>query len=174
MSFVRESNKKMLNDALFSSQKSNWCTPQEVIDPILLLGEIALDPCSNENSIVPAKRSVCLPENGLEIDWPEAKLGITYVNPPYGNQTELWMKKAVHEHKHRNSEVILLVPARPDTKLWQDVVFPHASAICFWRGRLKFLGAPNGAPFPSAVVYLGTRMFSFEASFCTKGYTLVT
>jgi hypothetical protein len=48
--------------------------------------------------------------------------------------------------------VVMLLPARTDTRWWHDYVIPYASEIRFIRGRLKFGGAKNSAPFPSALV----------------------
>jgi site-specific DNA-methyltransferase (adenine-specific) len=46
--------------------------------------------------------------------------------------------------------VVCLVPARTDTAWWHD--YAMKGQIRFLRGRLKFGGAANSAPFPSAVV----------------------
>jgi len=47
--------------------------------------------------------------------------------------------------------VVCLLPARTDTRWWQDNV-PGASFVVFIRGRLRFGNATNSAPFPSALV----------------------
>lgn len=41
----------------------------------------------------------------------------------------------------------------PDTR-WFRHALEHASAICFWSGRIRFFGATAGAPFPSVFLYL--------------------
>ena len=46
---------------------------------------------------------------------------------------------------------VLLLPSRTDTMIWHDCIFGKAE-VRFLRGRLKFAGAKNGAPFPSAIV----------------------
>lgn len=51
--------------------------------------------------------------------------------------------------------MVCLIPARPDTKVWHNIIFKHASAICFIKGRLKFGGSKDAAPFPSALVVFG-------------------
>lgn len=48
-----------------------------------------------------------------------------------------------------------MIPARPDTKVWHNMIFKNAKAICFIKGRLKFGGCNNAAPFPSALVIFG-------------------
>jgi len=47
---------------------------------------------------------------------------------------------------------VYLIPARVETKLWQEVIAPFADKIIFLKGRLKFSGNKNSAPFPSALV----------------------
>lgn len=49
-----------------------------------------------------------------------------------------WVKKCGHAHREHGSEVIALIPAYVDTKPWQDVIYPSATAVCFLRGRLSF------------------------------------
>jgi hypothetical protein len=41
--------------------------------------------------------------------------------------------------------------------------------MCFIRGRLRFVGADNGAPFPSALVYVGPQRFRFGEHFESIG-----
>tara|TARA_R100000700_G_C3127443_1_gene113994 strand:- start:234 stop:428 length:195 start_codon:yes stop_codon:yes gene_type:complete len=45
-----------------------------------------------------------------------------------------------------------LIPSRTDTKYWHEFIFPNAHKIMFIKGRLKFGGHQNSAPFPSAIV----------------------
>jgi site-specific DNA-methyltransferase (adenine-specific) len=70
------------------------------------------------------------------------------MNPPYGREIGVWMKKA----KNSNTTVVCLVPARTDTKWWWDNVVDGKAEVRFIKGRLKFGGQKNSAPFPSAVV----------------------
>ena len=51
----------------------------------------------------------------------------------------------------------MLVPARTDTAWWHDWVVGYATEIRFVRGRLKFGGSKNSAPFPSAIVIYDKR-----------------
>lgn len=157
-----------MHSSLHSSQKDSWCTPQNVIDAILEFSDIGLDPCSNPNSLVPAKHKIMLPDNGLEAPW-SVEEGITYVNPPYGRAYPAWVKKALLEHSLYKAQILMLITARPDTRIWQEVIFPGASSICFWGGRLQFVGAPNPAPFPSALVYFGEATTAFSLIFGKHG-----
>ena len=63
---------------------------------------------------------------------------------------------------------MLLIPARPDTKVWQDIIFPNASQICFIRGRLRFGDAKESAPFPSAIIVFGKEVDLSMFGFCVK------
>ena len=72
------------------------------------------------------------------------------MNPPYGKHTATWMAKAWNEAK-KGATVVCLVPARTDTRWWHRYCM-RASKIYFVKGRLKFGGNQNPAPFPSAVI----------------------
>ena len=71
------------------------------------------------------------------------------MNPPYGRTIKNWMKKA-YESSLNGATVVCLVPARTDTTWWHD--YAMKGEIEFIKGRLKFGGSKNSAPFPSAVV----------------------
>lgn len=71
------------------------------------------------------------------------------MNPPYGREICKWMQKA-YESSLSGATVVCLVPARTDTKWFHD--FAMMGEIRFIKGRLKFGGSKNSAPFPSAVV----------------------
>jgi site-specific DNA-methyltransferase (adenine-specific) len=86
-----------------------------------------------------------------------------YVNPPYGRVIGRWIVKAMTEPV---DELILLVPARTDTA-WFQPLYDHA--ICFIRGRLRFSGARENAPFPCALVYRGPRPDAFAQAFSHRG-----
>jgi len=101
--------------------------------------------------------------DGLRHPWH----GKVYMNPPYGREIGAWVEKAQHEVNRGNAQlVVALVPARTDTKWWQEnvcrsinrshagstSVLMSATSVNFLAGRLRFGGASNSAPFPSAIV----------------------
>ena len=64
-----------------------------------------------------------------------------------------WVEKAYNTAKDKNAVVVMLLPARTDTKWFHDFCYLNRYAtVRFVRGRLKFGGARNSAPFPSMVV----------------------
>jgi hypothetical protein len=74
------------------------------------------------------------------------------MNPPYGDAIARWVEKA-YRSGQEGATVVCLVPARVDTGWWWNHC--RYGEIRFLRGRLKFGGGENSAPFPSAVVIFG-------------------
>ncbi len=74
-----------------------------------------------------------------------------FVNPPYGRQIRRWIERA-----HEAEVAVFLLPARTDV-WWFHYCLEHASEIRFVRGRLKFGGAENSAPFPSVIIIFDNR-----------------
>lgn len=81
-------------------------------------------------------------QDGLSQEW----TGVCWCNPPYGRQIGKWVKKAAES----NATVVMLLPARTDTKWFHDYILPNAE-IRFIKGRLKFGGRKNNATFPSMI-----------------------
>ena len=48
--------------------------------------------------------------------------------------------------------VVLLIPARTDTKYFHKYIYHNAAEIRFIEGRLRFGDSKQGAPFPSMIV----------------------
>jgi hypothetical protein len=153
------------NVGMRSSETPEWYTPRHIIDRAIdVLGSIELDPCSNSSdpraAIVPADRYYALPQNGLAFPWHARTL---YLNPPYGRSIGPWVDRLIGAYTDGAvTEAIALLPARTDTAWFQPL---FDCPICFVRGRLKFSGAKNSAPFPSIVVYLGGSLDRFCQSF---------
>ena len=74
-----------------------------------------------------------------------------FCNPPYGRDIGRWVQKAYEEGHKENTVVVMLIPARTDTKYFHDYIM-HRAEVRFVKGRLKFGGAAAGAPFPSMLV----------------------
>ena len=74
-----------------------------------------------------------------------------WCNPPYCHKTGLWVKKAYEEHQRTGCTVVMLLPSRTDVRWFHDYILGKAE-IRFIKGRLKFGGNKNSAPFPSIVV----------------------
>ena len=75
-----------------------------------------------------------------------------FCNPPYGRNITAWVIKCWQEAKQPGTIVVMLIPARTDTRYFHDFIYHQATEIRFIKGRLKFGGQNNPAPFPSMVV----------------------
>lgn len=135
-----------------------WLTPLPLIRA---LGRFDLDPCGAPGH--PTADEVWTPEeigDGLSIPWH----GRAWVNPPYGRVAAAWVRRLV-EH----GDGVALLFARTDTDLFHDWVFPHASAVMFLHGRVRFL-TPEGAyadrtsGAPSALIAYGEHNAAALAS----------
>ena len=69
-----------------------------------------------------------------------------WCNPPYGREIGKWVEKAATS----NTKVVMLLPARTDTKWFHEWIL-HKADIYFIKGRLKFGNSNNLAPFPSLI-----------------------
>jgi phage N-6-adenine-methyltransferase len=141
----------MLNQGLFSSEKQDWCTPQQFFDELDAEFHFVLDAAAtHQNS--KCKRCFTPEDDGLIQNWDMG--GAVYCNPPYGKEIGLWVKKA-YEEAQKGTTIVMLIPARTDTKYFHEYIY-HKAEIRFVKGRLKFTdenGTPKGtAPFPSMVV----------------------
>ena len=121
-------------------------TPKYLFDKISSIFNFSLDVCALpentkcENYYTPK-------DDGLPKPW----RGGVWCNPPYGREISSWVKKAYEEsQKEYNSFVLMLLPARTDTKWWWDWVQGKAT-LFFIKGRVKFGDHNVGAPFPSVL-----------------------
>jgi site-specific DNA-methyltransferase (adenine-specific) len=72
------------------------------------------------------------------------------MNPPYGREVRLWIARA-HSQAKKGNLTVALLPARTDTKWFHDYIYGQHE-VRFVKGRLKFGGSKNPAPFPSMIV----------------------
>ena len=126
-----------MDKVLFSSASIHWATPIEVYEALHKEFHFDFDPCPLNADF-----------DGLTMSWENKRV---FCNPPYGRGIDKWLAKA---REARCS--VFLLPSRTDTKWWHDYAM-EANEIRFLRGRLKFGGHKNPAPFPSVVlIYHGS------------------
>jgi phage N-6-adenine-methyltransferase len=129
----------------FSSSTDEWATPASFFNKCNeQYGPFDLDPCATDENHK-CDNYYTRESNGLAHDW----VGRVWMNPPYGREIGEWMRKAWIEST-RGALVVCLVPSRTDTAWWHD--YAAKGEVTFIRGRLKFGGHENPAPFPSALV----------------------
>jgi len=131
---------------LFMSERLDWRTPQEFFNKLDQEFDFKLDPCADPKHTLKPTITNIHGNAGLTLSWH----GPAFMNPPYGREIGKWLKKA-YEESLNGVTIVCLIPSRTDTKWWHEYVM-KATEIRFIRGRLKFEGQKNSAPFPSAVV----------------------
>lgn len=128
----------------FSSNTDLWATPQDLFDQQNAKYGFTLDVCALPDN-AKCQRYFTPADDGLAQVWS----GVCWMNPPYGRVIGSWMAKA-YRSALQGAVVVCLVPARTDTAWWHE--YAMKGEIEFLRGRLKFGGHKNSAPFPSAIV----------------------
>ena len=135
----------MINKALFTSNKEDWETPQDLFDKLDEEFDFQLDVCASHNNTKCSE--YWTKESNALIKW-WSPHSWKWMNPPYGRQIGKWIKKASESRK-----VVALLPARTDTKYFHEHIYKKPNTeIRFIKGRLKFSGSKNSAPFPSMIV----------------------
>lgn len=157
--------------------ENEWYTPAEYIEMArALMGGIDLDPASAPlaNETVQAARIFTLDDDGLRQDWG----GRVWMNPPYAQPfiMRFAMKLAEELAAGRVTEAVALTNSSTDTA-WFHMLAREAAAICFTRGRIKFI-SPRGQPLESplqgqAFFYFGARVDAFADAFRSIGVVMV-
>jgi hypothetical protein len=132
-------------------KNDEWLTPPEVVKA---LGAFDLDPCSPV--VRPwdtAASHYTTADDGLFQPW----RGRVWMNPPFGREAVKWLRKLV-EH----GDGIALIPARTETAMFYECVWPVATAVLFMRGRPHFhyvdgRRAPFNSGAPICLVAYGEK-----------------
>ena len=125
-----------LSPAIFSSKSDHWSTPADTYAELNAEFGFTFDPCPLMSE-----------DDGRKIKW----TGKVFCNPPYSRIREFIAKGLYHLAEKDCELLVYLVPARTDTAWFHDYCYGKAE-IRFIRGRLKFGGSKDSAPFPSMLV----------------------
>ena len=139
---------------MLSSQDMTWETPRDFFDELNKEFNFNLDPCATPET-AKCKKYFTKEDDGLKQDWGGHTV---FCNPPYGTAIKDWVKKCSDESKKPNTIVVMLIPARTDTRYFHEYIY-HKAQVRFIKGRLKFGGKQAGsgsAPFPSMLVIFRT------------------
>jgi hypothetical protein len=146
-----------------------WFTPAPIIECVRAFygGQIDCDPASNARAqeTIRATTFFTAADDGLSQDW----FGRTWLNAPFSMLT-LFIEKLIHEFTVGHvSEAVVLTNGATDPE-WFHSLLATATAVCFLRGRLRFLTAsgevaPNGPTMGQALFYLGPRPSEFARAF---------
>jgi len=144
----------MINKALFSNNSDEWETPKDFYDNLDEKYKFVFDlACSKDNC--KTADGFTIEENSLEQNWAlityETNNGWLWCNPPYSKCKE-FVDKAYSEML-LGAKIVMLIPSRTDTKWFHNFIYKKEGvSIEFIKGRLKFSGAKNSAPFPSMLI----------------------
>jgi phage N-6-adenine-methyltransferase len=130
----------MVNKALYSSKSSRWETPPELFEKLDQEFHFTVDTCAEQHNRK-CRRFFSPRIDGLRRSWAGER---AWCNPPYGRGVSQWLAKAVAE-REQGATVVLLLPARTDTRWWQRFVMPHADEVRFVEGRVPFVRPPAQA-----------------------------
>jgi phage N-6-adenine-methyltransferase len=148
----------------FESAKQDWTTPREMFAYLDKEFRFDLDLAAS------AKNTLCSryfdkAADALQQDWK----GICWLNPPYGEKSGKlsdWVKKAHAESAKWGSTIVMLIPARTNTRWWHQYCM-DADELRFLQGRPKFGDAIHGLPQPLALIIFRphrgiTKLGSFD------------
>ena len=132
-------------------------TPDYILDPVrdMFGGTIGLDPCTEADNPTGADHFYCPPTDGATLPWDAETI---FVNPPYG-KARVGSVDAPPDPSLTGAEVVLLMPAHPDTRIFHEAL-ETAAFVVFIQGRVKFgVLRPNrrqaAASHPSALIVWG-------------------
>lgn len=136
-----------------TSNRDDWETPQSLFDELNKRYHFTLDPCSNDAN-AKCEKHYTIKEDGLAQSWQGERV---FCNPPYGRYIADWIIKAAREAKDGQTQIVMLMPARTDTRYFHDYIYNQSGVrVEFLRGRVKYElngEAQDGAPFPSMLVF---------------------
>ncbi len=144
----------MNNAVMFSSKTDQWATPQDFYDELDKEFSFTHDQCADVQNHK-CDQYFTKNEDGQAHEWRGNRV---FCNPPYGRAMYKWVEKCYREGCKDNTIVVLLIPARTDTTYFHDFILNRAE-VRFIKGRLKFGGGKDPAPFPSMlVIFRGPKM----------------
>lgn len=133
---------------LFSKDSDEWETPDTVFLPLHEEFNFTIDAAATKQN-TKLEKFWSKKDDALTQRWASERV---WCNPPYSQ----WQKFVAHAARCGGTAVLLL-PARTDTKAFHEYIwYRNASRayveVRFIKGRLKFNGSTNSAPFPSMIV----------------------
>lgn len=155
--------------------ENEWYTPEIHIEAARrVLGVINLDPASSDQAqkSVRADEYCTVDDDGLLHDWN----GTVWMNPPYSQPAiQEFIQKLVSEYAAgRTTAAVALTHNYTDTE-WFHIAARACSAICFTRGRIKFVNPDGEEAAPTqgqAFFYFGKDIEKFSEEFSVFGFVV--
>ncbi len=137
--------------AAFTSDRTDWETPKDLFARLNQFWHFDLDVASSDENAL-CENHFTKEQDGLSQSWKGHRV---WCNPPYGKDIAKWVKKAYEETRDGTTAVVMLIPARTDTRWYHDYIQNKAAEIKFLKGRLKYTLGGGSAKL---------RAFSLDAS----------
>lgn len=146
---------RMNRNVLFSSATDEWATPQGFFDELNSVFHFDLDAAATAQNHK-CETFYTREQDGLRQPW----VGNVWCNPPYGRTIGSWVQKASEENAKNNNLIVMLLPARTDTKWFHNYCYRKPNVeIEFIKSRLKFGESKNNAPFSSMLVIFKPKLW---------------
>jgi len=159
----------------FGTGENEWYTPEQHVELARkVLGSFDLDPASSHvaNRTVQAAQFFSQETNGLEKPW----FGKVWLNPPYAQPAiAQFADKMVEEWEAGNVEAAIVLTHNYTDTAWFQKLAHAASAICFTRGRVRFVSPSGELAAPTqgqAFTYFGHDVDAFAAAFGEIGFVV--
>lgn len=172
---LSDAYKKVLVHVSNNSGKYEWYTPSKFIDAARgVMGSIDLDPASSEiaNKQINASKIYTKEDSGLTQPW----YGNVWMNPPYNNSLVVEFTKKLIDELPNIKQACILVNNATETRWFQNVL-KHANAVCFIKGRIKFLDTEGNATGSSlqgqTILYFGGNSEKFKLFFKDFGTCMI-
>lgn len=158
---------------------TEWYTPPNIIEAaVAVMGGIDLDPATSDAqqacASIKAANYFTMQNSGLDKPW----RGRVFLNPPYARGlVDQFVEKMVAAYQMGEMQQgILLTNSSTETKWWQHAA-QHCNAVCFPRGRVRFLKVKDGAltrgnsapSHPHSILYFGPEAPRFMRVFSAMG-----
>jgi phage N-6-adenine-methyltransferase len=153
--------------------ENEWYTPADHIALARqVMGGIDLDPASSHvaNRVVQAAEFFSADTNGLDKNW----AGRVWLNPPYAQPfIAQFADKMVQEWKSGRVESAIVLTHNYTDTAWFQGLAETAAAICFTRGRVRFVSPAGDLAAPTqgqAFFYFGSDVDIFADVFGEIGF----
>ena len=123
---------------LFSSASIEWGTPDDFFARLdEEFGGFGLDACASKENARCAKY-IDRKQDSLSTEWTGGDSLMVWMNPPWGRQIGLFLRRAYEQSQRHGLTVVCLIPASTDTVYWRDWVW-KAEEVRLVTGRLYFV-----------------------------------
>lgn len=136
------------------SNRMDWETPTDLFSKLDDEFHFTLDAASSATNHK-CQKYYTAEDSAFDHEWGGETV---FCNPPYGRSVAEWVRKCSMEASRKDTTVVMLLPARTDTRWFQQFILNRAE-VRFLKGRLRFEtnGVPgDSAPFPSMIVVMRT------------------